>query len=103
MFHPLPNRNRLTTFGSSPKADTFFNTFVEQAVDEIVRRVERSQLNVSLPTGSRMRAITEPSGACSLKIIIFSGGFSESPYFQRVVREHLDKAGRTILFARHPT
>ena len=34
---------------SRPKADEFFNGYVELAVEEIARRVERHQLTVCLP------------------------------------------------------
>jgi len=63
------------------KADEFFNGYVEQAVEEIARRVERHQLT----------------------IIILSGGFAQSPYFQRVVQERLGQPGRTISLKNHPT
>jgi len=62
------------------KADTFFSGYVDQAVDEVARRVERHQLT----------------------IIIFSGGFAQSPYFRRVVQNRLSEQNRTIFFANHP-
>jgi hypothetical protein len=81
-----------------------FRDFVEQAVDEVARRVEKYQLNVCFVKVGMSSAddLTISFPRHCPKIIILSGGFAESPYFQRVVANRLARPGRTIVVTNHP-
>jgi len=80
MNHPSLNITRGVMNIPGPIADTFFREFVEQAVEEVARRVEKHRLN----------------------IIIFSGGFADSPYFRLAMSNRLAQPSRTITTVNHP-
>jgi len=81
MNYPEINLTRGVMNIASPTSETFFKPFVEQAIETVYGLVERH----------------------GIRIIILTGGFSESPYLKSMIENHLGSEGKTVILANHPT